>query len=114
MSQWCIYNDDGNSCKRLVDVVFRREPVSELEGNGVYSVINGLEAHKEKILICVNTNYNDMTFYENLRKKLNHTNIEQLMLQYLLLPLLTLNIKYILTTIFRKKSVYLYGMHFLM
>ena len=43
---------------------------SELEGNGVYSVINGLEAHKEKILICVNTNYNDMTFYENLRKKL--------------------------------------------
>lgn len=70
MSQWCIYNDDGNSCKRLVDVVFRREPVSELEGNGVYSVINGLEAHKEKILICVNTNYNDMTFYENLRKKL--------------------------------------------
>ena len=70
MSQWCIYNDDGNSCKRLVDVVFRREPVSELEGDGVYSVINGLEAHKEKILICVNTNYNDMTFYENLRKKL--------------------------------------------
>lgn len=70
MTQWCNYNDDGNSCKRIVDVIFKREHVSDLEGDGVYSVINGLEAHKEKVLICVNTNYNDLTFYENLRKKL--------------------------------------------
>lgn len=68
MYDWCCYNEDGNACKRLVDVVFRNE---FFESTGNLDIVDGFKNDKKKLLICVNTRYGDDSLYDNLKSRLS-------------------------------------------
>ncbi len=89
MTKWCSYNDDGQACKRLVDIIFKNKntvpvaddlsDISEIDQNHLESfmkpansfyVIQGFQTHKRKVLICVNTRYGDEAFYKKLKIEL--------------------------------------------
>lgn len=89
MKSWCSYNDDGHSCKRLVDIIFKGnnnlpiaddlENISEInhenlnhfsKPSGSFCVIDGFKTEKKKLLICVNTRYGDAEFYDELKMEL--------------------------------------------
>ena len=90
MKSWCSYNDDGNSCRRLVDIVFKNKDivpvtddladVSEIRHDNLisfskpansFAIIDGFQTAKKKLLICVNTRYGNSDFYKELKGNLS-------------------------------------------
>ena len=69
MCEWCIYNDDGHSCERLVDVAFK--------GKDSQQTIKGFPTNKKRILICINTRLNNSEFYYELKDELAQIDYEQ-------------------------------------
>ena len=96
MKGWCSYNDDGHSCNRLVDIVFKGrnivpvaddlEDISEIhhenlnlfsKPSGSFYVIDGFKTDKKKLLICVNTRYGNAEFYDELKAELSGIDYEK-------------------------------------
>lgn len=97
MMEWCSYNDDGHSCQRLVDIIFKNkdivpvvndlEDISKIKHDNLkefsrpansFCVINGFHTSKKKILICVNTRYGNSEFYEELKEKLTEIDYQRM------------------------------------
>lgn len=94
MRSWCTYNEDGKSCKRLIDIVFKklflpeedlalREDVSEFylrqyqrATSGIYA-FEGFCQNKTRLLICFNTRVNQDTHYDELLKYLETVDFEK-------------------------------------
>jgi CDP-glycerol glycerophosphotransferase (TagB/SpsB family) len=90
MKEWCSYNDDGDSCKRLIDIIFHNKNIvpvtdkitdfSEITHENLtafakpansFCIIDGLKTTRKKLLICVNTRYGNSAFFEELKTKLS-------------------------------------------
>lgn len=69
MCEWCCYNDDGLSCQRIVDTIFRNKEINTVDNS--FDIIYGFHNSKKKMLICVNTRYGDDDFYASLKEKLS-------------------------------------------
>lgn len=90
MRSWCSYNDDGKSCKRLVDIIFKNQhtvPVTDnlcdisdirhddlrrfaMPANSLF-IIDRFKTTKKKVLICMNTRYGNSDLYEALENQLS-------------------------------------------
>ena len=67
MRDWCTYNDDGEACNHLVDMIFRGNEVV----NAPRAIIHGMPTKKKRVLICVNTRCNSYAFLEDFRQSLS-------------------------------------------
>ncbi len=74
MKEWCSYNDDGNACQRIVDIIFRNKDYLSSES---LRIVNNFNANKKKMLICVNTRFGNNNFYNNLKTKLENIDYEK-------------------------------------
>ncbi len=71
MASWCIYNDDGLSTKRLVNIVFK--DYSYLSSK-THNIVDGFGNKKKKILICVNSKQKDASFWDSFTAGLERYN----------------------------------------
>lgn len=89
MDGWCIYNDDGTSSKRLIDIVFKgTSDVATVKGcflpvqdsheditlfadidNPIVEIC-GLTNNKKRLLICINTRCNNDSFFKQFKMDL--------------------------------------------
>lgn len=94
MLSWCTYNEDGNSCRRLIDIVFKkmsmpeedvalREDLSEFylrqyrrTETGIYA-FEGFRQNKTRVLICFNTRVNKESSYHELLEYLESIDFEK-------------------------------------
>lgn len=83
LRKWCTYNEDGNACQRLIDIVFKGEKISaskplpdcdfskidfnryEMDSHS-YCRFDGFATNKEKVLVLFNTRTNDEDDYQKL------------------------------------------------
>lgn len=71
MASWCIYNDDGLSTKRLVNIVFKDYTYLPSK---THNIIDGFGNKKKKILICVNSRQKDESFWDSFTASLERYN----------------------------------------
>lgn len=71
MASWCIYNDDGLSTKRLVNIVFK--DYSYLSSK-THNIVDSFGNKKKKILICVNSKQKDASFWDSFTAGLERYN----------------------------------------
>ena len=71
MVNWCIYNDDGMSTKRLINIVFKDYTYLPSKSQ---DIINGFGNKKKKVLLCVNSKQKNEDFWNNFMAELNRFN----------------------------------------
>lgn len=71
MANWCIYNDDGMSTKRLINIIFKDYTYLPSKS---HDIIDGFGNKKKKVLICVNANQKDETFWDTFKAGLERYN----------------------------------------
>lgn len=71
MTNWCIYNDDGMSTKRLINIVFKDYTYLPSK---THDIIDGFGNKKRKILICVNSRQKDESFWDTFKVGLERYN----------------------------------------
>ena len=71
MTNWCTYNDDGMSTKRLINIIFKDYTYLPNKNN---DIVNGFGNKKKKVLICVNSKQSDSSFWEAFKNTLNRYN----------------------------------------
>lgn len=71
MASWCIYNDDGLSTKRLINIVFKDYTYLPSK---THNIIDGFGNKKKKILICVNSRQKDESFWDSFTASLERYN----------------------------------------
>lgn len=71
MKNWCIYNDDGMSTKRLINIVFKDYTYLPSKS---HDIIDGCGNKKKKILICVNSKQKDTSFWDTFKANLERYN----------------------------------------
>ena len=71
MVNWCIYNDDGMSTKRLINIVFKDYTYLPSKSQ---DIINGFGNKKKKVLLCVNSKQKNEDFWNDFMAELNRFN----------------------------------------
>lgn len=71
MVNWCIYNDDGMSTKRLINIVFKDYTYLPSKSQ---DIINGFGNKKKKVLLCVNSKQKNEDFWNDFTAELNRFN----------------------------------------
>lgn len=71
MAGWCIYNDDGMSTKRLINIIFKDYTYLPSKS---HDIIDGFGNKKKKILICVNSKQKDESFWDSFKAGLERYN----------------------------------------
>lgn len=66
MQDWCLEKEDGHSCERIVDTIFKKQDMP--------IAFNTLKNYKTQTLICVNTNANSHNVLEELKEYLDNVN----------------------------------------
>ena len=71
MVNWCIYNDDGMSTKRLINIIFKDYTYLPSKSQ---DIINGFGNKKKKVLLCVNSKQKNEDFWNDFMAELNRFN----------------------------------------
>lgn len=71
MVNWCIYNDDGMSTKRLINIIFKDYTYLPSKSQ---DIINGFGNKKKKVLLCVNSKQKNEEFWNNFTAELSRFN----------------------------------------